>query len=101
MPIRQLSAGRRAIMMSGSGRGYIKVHCPKTFSSVGKVKYSTPHSPMPPATTIFPQMNAAAWDCRGFGRGDTKVQVPFADGSAYVPEQLNISTVRVDMFCPV
>ncbi len=84
MPIRQLSTGRRAIMLSGFGRGYIEVHCPKAFSSVGKVKHSTPHSEMPPATTTFPPMNAAACDCRGLGRGATKAQVPLANGSASV-----------------
>ncbi len=101
MPMRQLSTGRRAIMLSGSGRGYIEVHCPKAFSSDGKLKHSTPHSAMPPATTIFPPMNAAACDCRGFVRGATKAQLPLADGSVSRLEQLNISTVRVDLFVPV
>ncbi len=93
MPIRQLSTGRRAKMLSGSGRGYIEVHCPKAFPSVGKLKHSTPHSAMPPATTTFPPMNAAACDCRGFARGATKAQLPLANGSVSRLEQLNISTV--------
>ncbi len=101
MPMRQLSTGRRAIMLSGSGRGYIEVHCPKAFSSVGKLKNSTPHSAMPPATTTFPAIKAAACDCRGFPRGATKVQVPLANGFASMPEMLNISTVWVDLFGPV